>query len=99
MKKRAVKKRVVKRAKKTTTKRKAATIHTDKNSHNVKISIVSGIKKNKSELIDKLRLHYGNLSTSLLDKKPHGREYNATVKQMREVRKEIAALKKSNLNQ
>lgn len=49
MKKKAVKKRAVKKA---ATKRKPVKVHTDKNSHNVKISI-SGIKKEISHTKDK----------------------------------------------
>lgn len=93
MKKRAVKKRVVKRAKKTTTKRKAATVHTDKNSHNVKISIISGeIAKGKTKLVENLKSVYGKYSADLLTAKTV-KDRNHIKKQMQKIKSDIKKIK------
>lgn len=96
MKKKApTKRRVVKKAKakKTTTKRKAATVHTDKNSHNVKISIISGeIAKGKTKLVENLKHVYGKYAADLVTAKT-AKERNHIKKQMQLAKSQIKKIK------
>ena len=88
----------VKELKKYGYKLAGATQHTDTNSHNVRLKIVSGLenqlRKDKDQVIEKLRKIYGDYASALIMATKKA-DKNSLTKRMREIRKEILQYKKS----
>jgi hypothetical protein len=92
--KKAAKKKVIKKSvlrKKAVKKSPARMLHKDTNSHNVKISVMSGIGAIKSAGLTHLKNKYGILSSKkLMEKTKRGK--NKIAKEMREIATKIKKL-------